>query len=397
MNGLNNFQFYTCTIDPLEPDKIFGGAQDNGVLFQSIKDDTDSWEKIRGGDGFRVLVDPTNNDIIYHEIQYGAIRRSDNGGFSTVNITDGLSGSFNWNTPLEFDYKNSNIIYTGAQNLFRSEDRGDNWEMISPDLPGNPDSGLLLRYGTITAIEPGITDSELIYVGTDNGKVWRTVDGGSSWDEISLDIPKRWVTAIASDPWSEDGVYLTLSGFRYGDSESQVFYSSDMGENWNEIGSSLPDVPVNDIIVDDKIFGTLYIATDIGVFWSQDNGDSWSIYGSNMPNVVVTDIDIHSSARLLSAASYGRGIFTIQLPESTNVIEKTEVTISFYPNPVRDVLHVNANKKIESVELIDLSGKLVLKSNEPDISIPDNVKSGTYLLRIYYHGTFQLFKCIIVK
>ena len=112
-------------------------------------------------------------------------------------------------------------------------------------------------------------DNQIIYVGTDDGNVWRTLDGGVSYENISSGIPTRWITAIKHDPWLISGVYVTVSGFRFGESQSHVFYSDDYGSTWQDLGQNLPDIPVNDIQIDLQNSNFIYIATDAGVFCNQ--------------------------------------------------------------------------------------------------------------------------------
>ena len=159
--GMSNYQFYTCTIDPLDPDVIYGGAQDNGI--QVSRDDSGVWEKIFGGDGFRVLVDFTNNQQIYLESQNGNIWASGNAGEDFYFAASGVQGIFNWNTPLAMDPGSSSTIYTGTQRLYRSDDKGINWELISPQLSKNASPPGNLSYGTLTYIEVSDHDSDHIY------------------------------------------------------------------------------------------------------------------------------------------------------------------------------------------------------------------------------------------
>ncbi|NNE26420.1 MAG: hypothetical protein HKN09_06220, partial [Saprospiraceae bacterium] len=196
--GLNNIQFYVCAIDPSDPNKLFGGAQDNGTLMTNGS--PDDWSRIFGGDGFRIVIDPVNPEIIFAEAQNGYLVRSDDGGKGFIPITAGLFGQFNWNTPIAMDPQNTSVLYTGSQFLFKTEDRGTNWSVISPPLVNADNPVGNLSFGTLTSIDVSTLDSNIIYIGTDDGKLWVTLDGGLSYENISEDLPQRWITSVKHDP-----------------------------------------------------------------------------------------------------------------------------------------------------------------------------------------------------
>ena len=395
LNGMANFQFYTCAIDPNDSQLLYGGAQDNGIVKSNAG--SPDWELIQGGDGFRILIDPEDSQRMYYETQNGLIFRSDNGGVSSKIISFGIQGRANWNTPMELDPTDASIIYSGTQTMQRSIDAGETWEVISPRLVNDNNPPGNISYGTLTYIEVSAHNPQHIYIGTDDGNVWRSLDNGETYENISESLPDRWITSIAVDPWSESGVYLTISGFRFGDSDSQVFYSDDYGSTWLDIGSNLPDVPVNDIICDDLLESSLYLATDIGVFITNDRGLTWRLLGSELPNTVISDLDYHSDDRILVAASYGRGMYTFNLEEPTSSIQLDQSLVSIQPNPANHEIFIESNAENVSFELFDLGGSKLLSSQGNHVEIPENVKSGTYLLRIYENETFHVFRCIIIK
>ena len=380
--GINNFQFYTCEIDPNNPDIIYGGSQDNGT--NKYTGSPDSWRRIYGGDGFRVIVDPNDSDQIYMEFQYGGIGVSSDGGLSIESGRAGLDGAFNWNTPIAMDPNNTSVLYTGSQSLFRTIDRAGSWEEISSSLVNADNPMGNLTFGSLTTIDVTTQNGQVIYIGTDDGNVWVTKDAGSSYENISEGLPVRWITAVAHDPHNAAGVYVTVSGFRFGESESHVFYSENYGADWKPIGADLPDIPVNDIVVDGSKSGQLYVATDVGVYYSLDNGQAWQILGTGIPTVPVVDLDIHNSARLLAAASYGRGMFTYNLPEEVNLeaLDKGN-NLMMYPNPTSDIVKIEAKGATRKVRLLDMSGKVLSVSSELKIDLSPYSK-GTYLIEVEY-------------
>jgi len=392
--GLGNFQFYSCTIDPVSPEVIYGGAQDNGVVIR--REGQTAWEMIQGGDGFRILIDPDDNQQIYFSIQNGSLFASSDAGETRRFAGIGLTGRANWNAPLAMDPHNPEILYTGTQFIFRSTDRAESWEKISESLVNTDNPPGNISFGTLTSLVVSDHDPDVIYAGTDDGNVWITKDAGTTFNNISEGLPKRWITSIAVDPWLESGVYLGLSGFRWGESSAQLYYSSDFGQSWIPMAEEMPDVPVNDIIVDDQERGYIYLATDVGVYYQEEAGREWQLFGTGLPNVPVTDLDYNSTSRILAAASYGRGIFTHPMPVSTNVQEPNEaIALRIWPNPASSVIHIHADARPENIVLRDLGGKILAESQMPELVIPSQLPHGVYLVEITFKGTSLIRKCII--
>ena len=377
LNGMSNFQFYTCEINPHDPEILLGGAQDNGTNVSNGA--VDQWSRIFGGDGFRVIVDPVNPDLIYAESQRGNIGRSLDGGVSFVSARAGLSGSFNWNTPIAMDPNDNNILYTGSQRLFRTSNQAVSWISISDNLV-NPDNPVGINtFGTITTIDVSSHDSGVIYVGTDDGNVW--VRQGGDFINISNGLPRRWMTSVTHDPHLASGVYVTVSGFRFGEEDgAQVFYSDDFGDNWRAIGSSLPDIPVNDLVADDLLPGQVYVATDVGIYRGENRGDWWVPLGTDLPLVPVIDIDYDAGSRTLAAATYGRGMYTYDLPSelSSTTDQQETASLHVYPNPAIDRLSINVDHDVEW-RIVDMSSRLVQQGtgDRADVSA---LTTGMYLL-----------------
>jgi photosystem II stability/assembly factor-like uncharacterized protein len=318
-------QFYTTEVDYQFPQRLYGGTQDNGTN-RTMTGNQGDWEEIYGGDGFYVLVDPVNNNFVYAESQYGGFGRSTNGGNSFVYGLNGVNSSdrFNWSSPFIIDPSNSMILYFGSNKLYKTYNRAQQWFPISPDLTNGPPSGNQV-YGTITTIAASPSDTNVVYVGTDDGNVWVTLNGGTTWTKISTSLPVRWITRVAVDPFDAMTAYVTLSGYRYDEYLPHVFRTTDAGNNWTDISSNLPDAPVNDIIVDKDISGRLYVGTDVGVFYSDSLGNSWQYLGEQLPNSPVTDLVLHYPTRTLIAATYGRSMYSINV----NQVPEIEVV---YPN-----------------------------------------------------------------
>ncbi|MBI5215395.1 MAG: T9SS type A sorting domain-containing protein [Ignavibacteriae bacterium] len=313
-------QFYAGTVSALNPNRILGGTQDNGSL-QTKNGVVNTWQTIYGGDGFYCLIDPTDSNYVYAEYQNGGLGYSTNGGGSFNSGTTGISPSDrkNWETPIAMDLQNPKTLYTGTHRMYRTTNNMQSWTAISSDLTyGNGG-----RVGTISTIDVSRTNSQVIYVGTDDGRVWVTTDGGSSWNEIGGTLPDRWVTRVTVDPDSANVCYVTLSGFIVYDWGGHVYRTNDYGATWTDIGTSLPDLPVNDVVVDPEYPSWLYIATDLNVMYTTNLGTSWQILGSDFPDVSVHDLAMHDSTRKLVAFTHGRSALSFDLtqlnPSSVNV------------------------------------------------------------------------------
>jgi photosystem II stability/assembly factor-like uncharacterized protein len=367
-NNLPITQFYTCEVDEQLPRRLYGGTQDNGTN-RTLQGGLDDWEPIYGGDGFYVLVDPLDNDYVYAEYQYGNLARSTDGGYSFQYALNGIDGSDrkNWNTPVVFDPGNPSVLYYGSNRLYRSVNRAVSWSAISPDLTGGP-GGSGVVYGTITTIAASPSDNEWIYAGTDDGNVWRTENGGSSWTNVSEGLPLRWVTRVATDPYDAAVVYATLSGYRYDSYQPHVFRSTSGGDDWTDISGDLPEAPANDIIPDPVMDSVLYVATDFGVFMTFDMGSSWISLGTGLPNVPVVDIELHNPTRKLIAATYGRSMHAFDLGQLTGMPEGSTTLrnlVRIFPNPAGDKLQFSCERAVKTWEIIAANGSVARSGKIP--------------------------------
>jgi len=337
--GLPITQFYAITVDEQLPHRIFGGTQDNSTP-GTFDGDPDDWDVLYYGDGFYTLVDPTDSNTIYAEYQYGGLGKSTNGGASWDGATSGISSGDrrNWSTPVVMDPTDEDVLYYGTYRLYRTTNGASSWSSISGDLTGGDHPGSL-TYGTITTIDVAPSDPTDLLVGTDDGKVWISRNTGGSWTEITGDLPLRWVTRVAFDPFDPDVVYVTLSGFKIDAYQPHVFRSTNGGADWTDISSNLPDVPLNDILVDPSDVNRLYVGSDAGVYWSANLGGSWQVLGSGLPFVGVHDLHLHQGTRKLVAGTHGRSAWTFDLEQITVDVEAPSVAVaprvSVAPNPMR--------------------------------------------------------------
>lgn len=373
-NNLPITQFYTCEVDNQFPQRLYGGTQDNGTN-RTMTGEFDDWQPIYWGDGFYVLVDPTDNSYVYAEYQYGNLARSTNGGSSFNTAMTGISSSDrkNWNTPVVFDPTNPEILYYGANRLYQSTNRAGSWSAISDDLTNGSGNGNL-TYGTITTIAVSPINPETIYVGTDDGNVWVSSPTGMGWTLLSIDLPQRWVTRVAADPEEENIAYVTFSGYRNDEYIPHIFRTTDKGQSWADISSNLPEMPLNDIIIDPNDNSSLYVATDAAVYVSRNHGGNWDLLGTGLPMVPINDLNLHNESRKLLAGTFGRSMYTYDLNQdtlTTSIREQFNINISVdvFPNPFSSQLNIkleSASNENVIIEIVGLDGVKV-----------DEVYSGT--------------------
>jgi len=301
-------QFYSVDVSQQDSARMVGGAQDNGAL----RSYPNAWNTYGGGDGEEALINPTDQQNVFACSQYGDCVRSTNGGDFSSPIGFTVSDRRNWFTPLQFDPSNPQVMYYGGNLLNRSTTNGVSWTVISPDLTGGPGRDPIYPFGTMTTVAAARTDGNVILVGTDDGRVWRTPDLGAHWTrQTDADLPAIWVTRVTIDPGDASVAYATFSGFRTADHAPYVARTGDGGTTWTDVSGNLPKAPVNDLIVRGS---ALFVATDVGVYRSTDGGATWLTVGTGLPNVPVTDIEVGSATNVLVAATFGRGMWTVPLP-----------------------------------------------------------------------------------
>jgi len=338
---LNNFpaiQFYAGTYDAQQPQRLYGGTQDNGTL-RTMSGDPHAYERIYGGDGFYTLVDPNNNNYVYAEYQYGGLSRSTNGGQDFQWALSGIDDADrrNWSTPVVFDPNNTTTMYYGTERVYRSTNRAVGWAAISPDLTDGGGSGNLV-FGTITTIAVSPANSQVIFAGTDDANLWVTTNGGTNWTQRNTGLPERWITRIVPHPTDANEALVTLSGYREVDEEAHLYRTTNLGQTWVDAGGNLPDVPLNDVLYDPSAEGVWYVASDFGMFWTTDEGANWAALGRGLPNVPTFDLILDNANRRLIAGTYGRSFLT--LPLDSLDINQRPVIQSVFPNPANDTLAV---------------------------------------------------------
>ncbi len=323
-------QFFNIAYDMDTPFRVYGSMQDHGS-FRGVVDisqgrdqiPTVDFERAPGGEGSSHAIDPTDPMIVYSAGFYGHINRStytESGRFQSKNILPRqyeneprLRGQ--WVAPFILSPHNSNIIYHGMQYLFRSLDRGDTWERISQDMTYNIQSELGdIPFQTIFAISESPLKYGLVYVGTDDGKIHVTKDGGETWKEIMKGLPyKKWISRMVASAFNMSTVYMTQNGKRDDDFAAYVWKSTDYGENWQDISGNIPIGPVNVIREHPRNRNVLFVGTDIGVYVTTDSGKTWNVLGGNLPSTFVHDLIVHPRDNILVIATHGRGMWALDV------------------------------------------------------------------------------------
>lgn len=330
-------QFYAVGFDMEFPYNVYGGLQDNGsVKGPSTKKDGgnilfEDWKNVGGGDGMYNEVDPNNSRWLYNESQFGPLTRIDQLTGERKSIACRERGlRFNWNAPIVISPHNSNVIYHGSNKLLKSAFRGEKWEVVSPDLTTADSAKIIgtgnIQYCTITSISESPVVEGVIWVGTDDGNVQVTKDGGKTWSLVNKNIkgnPGYWVSRVEASHFDPATAYVTYTGYRRDDFKPFIYKTADYGETWTSIASNLPDEPINVVREDIINKNLLFVGTEMHVFVSIDGGKVWTKMKGDMPTNAVYDMKIHPREKELLVATHGRGIFITDISPLQELSSKT--------------------------------------------------------------------------
>lgn len=320
-------EVYAIGVDMDDPYNVYGGLQDhdswkgpsNGRTGRISLED---WITVGPGDGMYNVVDPTNSRWVYNTRELNQMGRMDQKTGIRTNIMPTRPPGqprlrFNWIAPIALSPHNPAIVYAGAQVLFRSLDRGDHWQEISPDLTTNDPTKINqnVPYCTITTISESPITAGLIWVGTDDGKVWVTKNYGGQWTDLTAAVASaggpvdRWVSRVFASPHDPGTAFVSKNGFRNDDFTPYLYKTTDYGQSWTAIKANLPAGAINVIVQDRKNANLLFVGTDLGVFVSLDGGSAWTRFESNLPTVAVDDLLVHPRENDLVLGTYGRGFW----------------------------------------------------------------------------------------
>jgi photosystem II stability/assembly factor-like uncharacterized protein len=337
--NLNNFfdvipttQFYNITYDMNTPYNVIGSVQDEGSFMASVKNTFGSkdpsiqkWRDAPGGEGTIHAVDPSNPSLIYSSTFYGRLTRSSvfKDSIASKNIfpkkaDDEEVHRGEWLAYTLLSPHDNKTLYHGFQYLFKSTDQGETWKRISGDLTYNDVSRMgrtpyAINHQAITAIDESPITKGVLYVGTDDGRVWSTMNDGGAWTEITKGLPERvHVSRLVASKYDAGTVYITMSDRREDNIKPYLFRSTDYGKTWTALVTDLPASPVNVVREDPRNANILYCGTDMGVYISRDKGKSWQSIQGNLPATVsVNDLFVHPRDYNLVIGTYGRGVWVL--------------------------------------------------------------------------------------
>lgn len=389
-------QFYHVDVDPINEGMYGGGAQDNGTMDGNLGV-YNAWNRLFGGDGFRLTWKKDAPGEAYYETQTGGLYYFDGFSTSTVSPTVSDPDRVNWDMPYLVNETDAEAFCgTSKMWIMESEPFGT-WVDISGDLTkvetgsyiGNPSKH------TISEVEQDKFDSGVLYAGTTDGKVWRGNGSGMSWSwtDVTGTNPDRYVTALRASSNAEGSIYVGYSGYTLNDYSSYLYKSEDYGDTWTDISGDLPDMPVNDIMIIPGNEDYLFAALDGGVYFSGNAGVNWSYVGTDMPNVTVSELDVDIPNAKLIAGTYSRSMYSYDIswidnlgepPFGFGLNEASQDEFISYPNPVTDLLYFQ-NLDAENVQILDLQGREVLSKKVVDFGNYQQVNlsalpSGTYIV-----------------
>ncbi|MCC6781339.1 MAG: PDZ domain-containing protein [Planctomycetes bacterium] len=335
-------QFYDVALDPRRGGWVFGGLQDNGTWGAPTRIDRDSgptngdWVRIGSGDGFEVAVDPEDPQLVYYESQNGATARTHlltmAGGPIRAQAGRDVRHRYNWKTPFLLSQHNSRIYYSAGNHVFRSLDRGNGLTAISPEITRT-------RRGSGTALAESPRDASVLYVGSDDGALFGTRDGGHTWSDLwplaadaavgtaeaaasrghvplrELVPAPRWVSSIEASRFADGRAYVTLDAHRSDDDEPYVLATEDFGQTWRSLRANLPRGSTRCVREDLRNENLLYVGTEFGFWVSIDRGQSWTRMHGNgasggLPTVAVHDLAQHPSSGEIVLATHGRSLWS---------------------------------------------------------------------------------------
>ncbi|MHB1423129.1 MAG: VPS10 domain-containing protein [Gemmataceae bacterium] len=326
LNHMALGQFYHVALDTRRDYRVYGGLQDNGSwggpsrTHSPIGPINEDWFRIGGGDGFRCAVDPTDPDLVYSTAQYGGLRRRNlrTGENETIRPPEARRYRFNWNTPFILSHRNPKIYYCAGNVVFRSLDRGNDLRVISPDITAS-------ERGSASALAESPRNPDVLYVGTDDGFLWVTRDGGNEWTNVTAPLnppperggikegDRRWVASIEPSRFEEGRAFVVFDGHRSDDDQPYVYLTEDYGKTWKSLRGNLPWGSTRVLREDIENPNLLYLGTEFGAWFTLDRGQSWQSLNTNLPTVAVHEFAIHPTAGEIVAATHGRSLWILDV------------------------------------------------------------------------------------
>ena len=325
-------QYYRVNVDDSVPYRICGGLQDNTNWLGPSQTNSQEgilnadWTEIGGGDGFYCVFDPFDRDVLYAESQEGYLHRFNTrtGEYKDLRPepTEGQPRyRFHWNAPLIGSRHEKGTMYLAGNVVFRVRDRGESFEVISPDLTtGHPERTTTTgsgaeNYGVVYALAESPIAPGMLWAATDDGKLWLTRDGGATWTDLTANLPavlkEQWLTQVEPSAHDKETAYLAVAAYRAGNDAPLAFRTADGGATWQDVAGDLPKHgPVRVVREDPKNPAVLYAGTEYGPFVSLDRGAHWTKLGG-LPPVIVDDLVVEPKERDLVIGTHGRSLWIV--------------------------------------------------------------------------------------
>jgi photosystem II stability/assembly factor-like uncharacterized protein len=386
-NNIPAGEFYDISVDNQDPYLVYGGTQDDSSVFGPSKEwnpkFADGWHYVwldawAGGDGCYTVPDPTDSNIVYFSSQNGGIMRKDMQADRSVDIMPrlpkGHSGrlAFNFVAPYIISPHNFLTLYHAGNFVFKSLNRGDSWRVISPDLAVSAhEEKKSVAAGAIaeSPLEPGV-----LFVGTDRGAFWVSLNDGVQWTEHSEGLADAYIRSICPSRFKRSRVYVAAAGINYDDLGNHLYVSEDYGENWSSIVSNLPNEVAYVILEDPVNENILYAGLYRGVYVSVDRGESWSLLGPGMAATAISDLAIQEREMELVAGTHGRGIYKMNIGPIQKAFEKGSPQANLiFETPVARLPWINdthREPKYSTLEKVPITFYL-MKDAEVEIRVKD--------------------------
>ncbi len=386
-NGMYHTQQFYANISNSSTDSLFiiGGMQDNAT---AVYEGNPAWRRVIGGDGLSTAVDPLNDNRVYASSQYLNVYRSMNKAMSfgyLSGLPSGSSANTTFAGAFEHCSSSPNKMYAARTEVYRSSNYGDSFQ-TGPVLNGNT----IIALG-VSPLNCNYVFASVTPVPNPPNSIYKSIDGGISWNLSGSGLPDRYYMDFAFDPLNDQNVYVVLSGF----GTEHLYKSTDAGISWNAV-PGLPDVPANCIVIDPLYPSNIYVGTDLGIFVSADAGASWISWNDGLWDAtMVMHMTISNSNRKLRIGTHGKGIWQreLLLPGTTSINQLTKIEGSVYPIPAIDVCTIelkNIQGQALEIKIYDLNGKQVFPKfsisrdhNTAEIRIQKtNLNSGLYLVNV---------------
>lgn len=360
-NGMQVTSFYRLSSSRNAAGRLMAGAQDNASFYF----DNGAWSTVIGGDGMDNYLDPLDDDWMLGSSQYGNFSYSPDDGVSTfwLNSLNPNGESGEWTTPLIGDYNNPGRLYIGFENVMRSNDNGQSWTQIS-------NFGFVNQSVELCALAVSNSNSQHLlaakrvrYELNEPARLYKTTNGGGLWTDITAGIPDSlYYTSVEFSETTASTIYVTMAGFSAG---NKVFRSIDGGTTWQNISYNLPNIPVNCIKYIPGGSGDVMIATDLGVYVLTPSATAWANQSLGLPNVIVSDIEFNVPLNRIYVSTFGRGIWATDLDVFTHSVAQTPVDVSMnlFPSPNNGSFTLemagDAATDVYALDIIDVMGKTV--------------------------------------